>query len=126
MGFKSEIEGGHYSFLRILVASVLNCVIGATLLGSLDVLYLSKLLRKKPFGITLLIKTTTYLMFMLFFISISRLYVYSSEINKPLLSGDVLKLYFDIFLGIRNKANANTKYRIRITSIIYNLVIFCI
>ena len=92
-GFKSEIEGEHYSFLRNLIAGILNCVIGATLLGSLEVLYLSKLLRKKPFGITLLIKTATYLMFMLFFISTGTLYTYSSEINQPLLSGDVLKLY---------------------------------
>ena len=34
---------------------------------------------------------------MLFFISIGTLFLYSSEINKPLLSGDVLKLYI-IFL----------------------------
>jgi len=86
LGFESEIEGGHYSFLRVLIASIINCIIGATLLGSLDVLYLSKLLRKKPFGLTLLIKTTIYLMFMLFFISLGTLYQYSSEINKSMLN----------------------------------------
>jgi hypothetical protein len=86
LGFKSEIEGEHYSFLRNLIFGIINCIIGATLLGSLEVMYLSKLLRKKPFGITLLIKTAIYLMFMLFFISVAILYMYSSEINKPLLS----------------------------------------
>jgi adenylate cyclase len=101
LGFKSEIEGEHYSFLRNLIATIINCVIGATLLGSLEVLYLSKLFRKKPFGITLLIKTTIYLMFMLFFISMGTLYMYSSEINKPLLSGDVLKLYVDFLFSAR-------------------------
>ena len=101
LGFKSEIEGEHYSFLRILIANILNCVIGATLLGSLEVLSLSKLLRKKPFGITLLIKTTIYLMFMLFFISMGTLYMYSSEINQPMLSGDVLKLYVDFLFSTR-------------------------
>ena len=100
-GFKSEVEGEHYSFLRILITTIINCFIGATLLGSLVVLYLSKLLRKKPFGITLLIKTATYLMFMLFFISMYTLYTYSSEINKPLLSGDVLKLYVDYLFSAR-------------------------
>jgi hypothetical protein len=85
LGFKSEIEGEHYSFLGSLIATIINCVIGATLLGSLEVLYLSKLLRKKPFGITLLIKTTIYLMFMLFFISMGTLYLYSSEINTSIL-----------------------------------------
>ena len=49
LGFKSEIVGGHYSFLRNLIAVIITCAIGATLLGSLEVLYLSKLLRKKPF-----------------------------------------------------------------------------
>jgi adenylate cyclase len=101
LGFKSEIEGEHYSFLRTLIITIINCVIGATLLGSLEVLYLSKLFRKKPFGITLLIKTTIYLMFMLFFISMGTLYTYSSEINKPLLSEEVLKLYVDFLFSAR-------------------------
>ena len=101
LGFKSEIVGGHYSFLRNLIAVIITCAIGATLLGSLEVLYLSKLLRKKPFGITLLIKTAIYLMFMLFFISMVTLYMYSSEINKPLLSADVLKLYVDFLFSAR-------------------------
>ncbi|MGV7225002.1 MAG: adenylate/guanylate cyclase domain-containing protein [Nitrospinales bacterium] len=101
LGFKSEIEGGHYSFLHNLLAVILTCAIGATLLGSLEVLYLSKLLRKKPFGITLLIKTVIYLMFMLFFISMVTLYMYSSEINKPMLSTDVLILYVDFLLSAR-------------------------
>ena len=97
LGFKSEIEGGQYSFLRVLIAGILICIIGATLLGSLEVLYLSKLLRKQPFGMTLLIKTTIYLMFMIFFISMVVLYTTGSEINKPMLSGDVILLYIDYF-----------------------------
>ena len=28
LGFKSEIEGGHYSFLRNLIAVILTCFIG--------------------------------------------------------------------------------------------------
>ena len=101
LGFESEIEGEHYSFLRSLIAVILTTLIGATLLGSLEVLYLSKLLRRRPFGNTLLIKTTIYLMFMLFFISMVMLYIYSSEINKPLLSGDVIKLYGEYMSSTR-------------------------
>ena len=101
LGFKSEIEGEHYNFLHNLIATIINCVIGATLLGSLEILYLSKLLRKKPFGITLLIKTTIYLMFMLFFISLGTLYTFSSEINKPLLSKEVFKLYVYFLFSAR-------------------------
>jgi adenylate cyclase len=101
LGFKSEIEGGQYSFLRVLIAGILICVVGATLLGSLEVLYLSQLLRKQPFGMTLLIKTTIYLMFMIFFISMVVLYTTGSEINKPMFSGDVIKLYIDYLFSVR-------------------------
>ena len=46
LGFKSEIEGGEYSFFRVVIAAVLMTLVGALILGSIDVLYLSKLLRK--------------------------------------------------------------------------------
>lgn len=101
IGFKSDIEGEHYSFLYNLIVVIIVCSIGATLLGSLEILILSRLLRKKPFGITLVIKTIIYLMFMLFFISMVMLHIYSSEINEPILSGDVLELYFNYLLSPR-------------------------
>jgi adenylate cyclase len=101
IGFKSEIDGEHYSFLRTLIANVINCIIGATLLGSFEVLYLSKIFRKKPLGISLLIKTIVYLSFMTFFISLGTIYVYSADIDKPLLSGEVLAHYFDFVFSPR-------------------------
>ena len=101
LGFKTEIGVGHYSFLRNLIVGILVCVVGATLLASLEVLYLGKRLRKKPFGITLLFKTIIYLMFMMFFISMVILYIYSAEINKPLLSTGVFKLYVESLFTIR-------------------------
>ena len=101
LGFKSGIGGEHYSFLRNLIIGILVCVIGAILLASLEVLYLAKLLRKKPFGLTLFFKTIIYLIFMIFFISMVNLYVYSAEINKPMLSTDVLKLYVDFLFSAR-------------------------
>jgi len=101
IGFKSEIEGGGYSLLHNLFSSMLICAIGGILLGTLEVSYLGNLLRKKPFGITMLLKTVIYLMFMLFFISIYVLYTYSSEFNKPMLSGDVLKLYVGFIFSVR-------------------------
>ena len=99
LGFKSGIGGEHYSFLRNLLIGILVTVIGATLLGSLEVLYLGKLLRKKPFGMTLITKTIIYLMFMIFFISMVIIYIYSAEINRPLFSGDVFKLYVDFLFS---------------------------
>jgi hypothetical protein len=90
LGFKSEIDGGYYSFLQTLITRFINCFIGASILGSLEVLLLGKLLRKKPLGISLLTKTTIYIMFILFFTSIGTLYLSSSEMAKPMFDGDVL------------------------------------
>jgi adenylate cyclase len=101
LGFKSEIDGEHYSFLQTLVINIINCLIGAGILGSLEVLVLGKLLRKKPLGIGLLIKTTIYIIFILFFTSMGTLYQYSSEIAKPMFSDDVLFLYFTTYLNAR-------------------------
>ena len=101
LGFKSEIDGEHYSFIKTLISGVINCLIGASILGSLEVLVLGKLLRKKPLGISLLIKTTVYIMFILFFTSMGTLYTYSSEIAKPMFSDDVLQHYVTTYLSAR-------------------------
>lgn len=66
MNFKSGIGTENYSFLRNLIVVIIVCAIGASLLGSVEVLCLSRLLRKTAFGLTLVIKTTIYIMFMLF------------------------------------------------------------
>ena len=101
LGFKSEIDGEHYSFMHTLITGLIICLIGACLLGSLEVLILGKLLRKYPLGISLLIKTSVYILFILFFTSMATLYVYSSEIAKPMFSGNVLHLYINTYLNAR-------------------------
>jgi adenylate cyclase len=101
IGFKSEIDGEYYSFVHTLIASVINCLIGATILGSLEVLILGKLLRKKPLGISLLVKTTVYIIFILFFTSMGTLYLYSSDIAKPIFSNDVIHFYITTYLNAR-------------------------
>jgi adenylate cyclase len=100
-GFKSEIDGEHYSFLFTLISTIINCLIGASILGSLEVLLLSKLLRKKPLGFGLLIKTTIYMIFILFFTSLGTLYQYSHDIAKPVFSSEVLQQYFMYYLSAR-------------------------
>ncbi len=101
LGFTSGIDGEYYSFLFTLITNSINCVIGATILGSLEVLIFSKLLRKKPLGISLLIKTTIYMLFILFFTSLGTLYLYSNEIAKPMFGSEVLQLYFSYYLNER-------------------------
>jgi hypothetical protein len=60
LGFKSEYEGDYYSFSRILIAGILVTIMGAAVLGSLEVLFFSRLLRKQPLGLTITIKTSFY------------------------------------------------------------------
>ena len=100
-GFKSEIGSEHYSFLRVLISSIINCFIGASILGSLEVLLLGKLLRKKPLGISLLVKTTIYIIFIFFFTSMGTLYLYSSEIAQPMFSEEVINHYYNTYLKLR-------------------------
>ena len=101
LDFKSEIDGTHYSFIRILIGSVVVTILGASLLGTLEVLYLSKALRKIPFGATLIIKTLVYLVFIMFFVSVVVIYLYASEINEPIFSRDVLKHFLNFITSAR-------------------------
>jgi len=94
-GFESSIGGKHYSFLRILISIVFVTIIGASLMGSLVVLYLDKLLRKKPFGLTLLIKTIVFLIFIFIFTSFAIIYSYSSDLGKSVLHKNVINEYIE-------------------------------
>ena len=100
-GFRSEIAGQFYSFPRVLMTSILTCLVGAALLASLEVLVLGKLLRKKPLGVSLIIKTSVYLIFILFFTSFVTLYLYGAEISKPMYSKEVFQHYISTFLQAR-------------------------
>lgn len=101
LGFRSEINGKSTNFWITLSVAVSVCLIGSTLLGSLEVLLLGKLLRKKPLGFNLVIKTSVYICFIFFFTSLATIYIYSLEIGQSLLSKDVLNYYVIIFLNYR-------------------------
>jgi len=100
LGFKSEIEGGQSNFWFSLSTVIVTCFIGASILGSLEVLFLSKVFRKKPLGISLVIKTSIYILFILFFSSFAIIYIYSSEIAQPMFSKDVYNLFLNKFLSV--------------------------
>lgn len=93
-GFQSEYKGEYYNFTRILVSAILVTIIGASLLGSLEVLFFAKLLRKKSLGFALIIKSVVYIIFILIFVSIARIYLVSAELGKPIFSADMLNLHF--------------------------------
>jgi adenylate cyclase len=98
-GFQSDYKGDYYNFTRILVAAIVVTFIGASLLGSLEVLFFGKLLRKKPLGFALIIKSVVYIIFILIFVSIARMYLVSAELGKPIFCADVLDLHFEFLLS---------------------------
>jgi adenylate cyclase len=101
LGFKSEIGGEYYSFSRGLFAAILVTIVGASILGSLEVLFFGRILRKKPLGIALSIKTIIYILFILFFVSIARIYLASAELGRPIFSADVLDQHFKFLFSAR-------------------------
>lgn len=101
LGFRSAVGGTEYNFTVILFTMIVVVFIAGSFLAYTEVIYLSRLLKKKPFGAALLIKTGVYLLVMIIFISIALIFIYSSETGKPVLSSKVLNLYFDSLTNSR-------------------------
>ncbi len=93
LGFKAPEAGMPYNFPRILLIVVLVTVVGATAVSSCDVLFLSRLLRRRPYGITLIIKTAFYLCCIFIFTSLAVLLIYSYDFNRPIYDKDLLAQY---------------------------------
>jgi adenylate cyclase len=99
--FKSEITGEPINLWQNLLTVILVTIVGSSLLGTLEVLILNRLFRKRPLGIALLIKSTIYLIFIIFFMSTAFLYLFSTDINKPLMSKEVWQLYLSFLFSPR-------------------------
>jgi adenylate cyclase len=93
LGFKSAIEGLPYDFSMILVFALSVSICSATAVALFEVLILTSLFRKKPFGYTLLIKTLFYLCCIVVFQSMAVLLVFSDQLGLPLFHNDAWQLY---------------------------------
>ncbi|MGD8306089.1 MAG: adenylate/guanylate cyclase domain-containing protein [Ignavibacteria bacterium] len=82
-----------YDFSISIAVAVLGTIVPSTLIGSFEILYFSKLLRRKPFGISLLIKTSFYLFSIFVFSSIAVLATDSLNLDKSVLHPEVIDLY---------------------------------
>lgn len=87
--FESPLEGASYSFLRSLATVAFVTLAGSLAVASFEVLYFARKLRKRSFGLVLLIKSLFYLANMFVFISIAILLLVSAELHKPLLDNAV-------------------------------------
>lgn len=91
----TNIFGLPYSLTRSLVISVVITIIGGAAIGTFEVLYFSKLLRKQPLGITLIKKTSFYLLNIFVFTSIAVIISASIGLGNPLFDNKVIALYLN-------------------------------
>ena len=93
----SNIIGLQYDLSRSIIVSVIVTIIGGTAIGTFEVFYFNKLLRKQPFGKTLIMKTTFYLLNIYIFTSIAIFIIASIGFDKPIFHNVVLSSYVKYF-----------------------------
>ncbi len=96
----TNIMGIEYNLVRSLFVSVIVVIISGAAIASFEVLYFNKLLRRQPFGKTLIIKTSFYLLNIFMFTSIAILIIASTGLDKPLFHSAVIDAYSS-YLGNR-------------------------
>ena len=76
-------------------------VVGGIFIASIEVFYLSKLLRKKPFGISLLAKTVFYMVNIIFFTSMGSIIGNSLKYDKSIFHEDIIQMYLSFLSSPR-------------------------
>ena len=105
LGFQQPVDmaqrGTSYHFSIYLITGVLFTFVIGTAMACFEVLYLNNVLRKKPFGITLLIKTLFYLSNIFVWSSVAIIIMYSYDVNKPIFHEQVLIVFYDYLFSTR-------------------------
>ena len=92
-GFESPTEDLSYSFSRTLIIVVLVTFFAGSLMATFEVLFFTRLLRKKSFGFMIVARAMFYLANMFVFISLASLMIKSNDLNKAIFHADVLAEY---------------------------------
>jgi len=96
VSFKAAVIGGYsligrpFDFSISLTVAIIGTILPSAAIASFEILYFNKLLRRKPFGISLLIKTSFYLISIFIFTSIALISSYSFTLEKSLLHPEVI------------------------------------
>jgi adenylate cyclase len=96
----TNIMGIEYNLGRSLLVSVIVVIISGAAIASFEILYFNRLLRRQPFGKTLILKTSFYLLNIFLFTSIAILIIASIGLDKPLFHPAVFDAYTS-YLGNR-------------------------
>jgi len=89
----TNILGLQFNLSRSLFVAVIVTIIGGAAIATFEVLYFNKLLRKQPFGKTLLLKTTFYLLNIFVFTSIAIIVIASIGFDKALFHSTAIASY---------------------------------
>lgn len=99
--FDLAAKGMEYDFKTNLIIGISFTLVIGFIMAWFDVLYLSKYLRKKPFGLTLLIKTIFYISNIFVWSSIAVWVMYANQLSLSLFSGRVLDLFLNYLSSAR-------------------------
>jgi len=86
-------DGRPYHFQKSMITAVLVVFFSAIVVASFDVLYFSKMLRRKSLGTTLIAKTTCYLFSIFLFSSIGVILILSKTTGQPIFHEQTISLY---------------------------------
>jgi len=90
-----------YDLSSILISSLIATIIGGIFIASIEVFYFSKLLRKKPFGVSLIIKTAFYMVNIIFFTSLSTIIGFGLHYEKSIFHSDIIQMYMTYLFSPR-------------------------
>ena len=93
LGFEAREEGVPYDFGQTLLIGVLVTLVAGTPMAAFEVLFLSRVLRRHPYGITLMIKTVFYLSCIFIFTSLAVILMSSTGLDKPVFHSAVWARY---------------------------------
>jgi len=99
VSFKGAIIDGYsyvgrpFDFSISLAVAIIGTIFPSTAIASFEILYFNKLLRRKPFGISLLIKTSFYLISIFIFTSIALISSYSLILGKSIFHTEVIESF---------------------------------
>ena len=85
--------GRPFDFSINLPVAMVGTIFPSTAIASFEILYFNKLLRRKPFGISLLIKTTFYLISIFIFSSIAVISTFSLNLGKSIFHTEVINSF---------------------------------
>jgi adenylate cyclase len=82
-----------YDLRSLIISTLLATIVGGIFIASIEVLFFSKLLRKKPFGLSLLIKTAFYMTNIIFFTSMATIIGKAMKLEIPIFHEDIMQMY---------------------------------